>query len=155
MSVAGLASSSTDQAVDRSCQGGPSIQESLLARGWRFALRTLGASVLIVYLGWNLFWLVQLRVPPSLFQSLTGLPCPTTGCTRSMLALYRGEITESLRYNALTVPICLLLAATLSQLLSQLLARNRLAVSPWLVSLWAIILPLAWLLKLAGDPSYW
>jgi hypothetical protein len=122
---------------------------------WRFVLRTAFAGLALIYFGWNLYWLVQLRLAPSLFQALTGLPCPTTGCTRSMLALLRGELSESLRYNALTVPICLLLAATCSQLLGQGLARKRLALSSWLVWVWAVILPLAWLLKLAGNPAYW
>jgi hypothetical protein len=131
----------------------PSLQS--FAGLWRIALRATFLGVASVYVGWNLFWLAQLHVPPSLFQALTRLPCPTTGCTRSILALLRGELGESLRYNALAVPICLLLAATTSQLLGQALVRKRLALSSWMIWAWSILLPLAWLLKLAGNPGYW
>lgn len=122
---------------------------------WRLVLRTLLLGMFLVYVGWNFYWLTKLRLAPSIFQSLTGLPCPTTGGTRSLFALLRGELTESLRYNALCVPICLLFAVTLSQLLMQALRGKRLALRPWLVWIWIVILPLAWLIKLAGDSSYW
>lgn len=122
---------------------------------WRSVLRTLLVAMLAVYVGWNLFWLAQLRLAPSLFQTLTRLPCPTTGCTRSFFALCRGEWLESLRFNALLVPICVLIIVSLLQLAGQVVTRRRLSLSKVLVVLWGIILPLAWVLKLAGDPHYW
>ena len=42
------------------------------------------------YAIWNLFWLAQAKVPPSIFTATTGLPCATTGGTRSVLALLAG-----------------------------------------------------------------
>lgn len=122
---------------------------------WRSLLRTLFIAMLAVYVGWNVYWLAQLRIAPSLFQALTGLPCPTTGCTRSFFALCRGELLESLRFNTLLVPICALLVASVLQLAGQFVTRRRLSLSHVLVVLWGIVLPLAWVLKLAGDPRYW
>ena len=122
---------------------------------WRSALRTIFMAMLAVYVGWNLYWLAQLRIAPSLFQTLTGLPCPTTGCTRSFFAICRGEWLESLRFNALLVPICVLLFASVLQLTCQAVVRQRLSLSKVLVILWGIVLSLAWVLKLAGDPRYW
>ncbi|MBC7856052.1 MAG: DUF2752 domain-containing protein [Pirellulaceae bacterium] len=127
----------------------------VLQSWWRFVLRTLFIAMLAVYVGWNVYWLGQLRIAPSLFQSLTGLPCPTTGCTRSFFALCHGEWRESLRFNALLVPICALLIATVLQLIGQFVTWRRLSLSNVLVVLWGIVLPLAWVLKLAGDPRYW
>jgi len=122
---------------------------------WRSALRTLFLATLTIYVGWNLYWLARLQVPPSLFQSLSGLPCPTTGCTRSVFALGRGEVLESLRFNALAIPICLLLVVSATQLAWQLAARQRMVLGRPLAVLWGVILPLAWIVKLLGDPAYW
>lgn len=122
---------------------------------WLLTLRTLFLVMLAIYVSWNLYWLVQLRIAPSLFQTLTGLPCPTTGCTRSFFALIRGDWQESLRFNALLVPICLLTMASVLQLVGQVVKRHKLALSRALVVLWAVILPLAWVLKLASNPQYW
>jgi hypothetical protein len=122
---------------------------------WLTLLRAIFIFMLTIYVGWNLYWLGQLQIAPSLFQTLTGLPCPTTGCTRSFFAFCRGEILESLRFNALMVPICLLAAVSALILTLQVATRERLRLPNWLVALWGTILPLAWLLKLAGDPRYW
>lgn len=123
--------------------------------GWRWLLRIVAVSMLTVYVGWNLYWLSQYRLAPSLFQGLTGLPSPTTGGTRSFLALVRGEVRESLLFNAMTVPLCLLLAATVIPLGGQLARKQKVALAPAMVVIWAAILPLAWVLKLLGDPHYW
>ena len=42
----------------------------------------------------------------------TGIPSPTTGGTRSFLALLNGDITLSLYYNVATIPIITLLCVT-------------------------------------------
>lgn len=126
-----------------------------LQQFWLLTLRTLFLVMLTVYVCWNLYWLSQLRIAPSLFQTLTGLPCPTTACTRSFFALARGDWQESLRFNALLIPICLLTIASVVQLFRQLVTRHKLALSRVLAILWGVILPLAWVLKLAGDPHYW
>ena len=122
---------------------------------WRSGLRAVFTALLAVYGGWNLYWLAQLQLAPSLFQTLTGLPCPTTGCTRSFLALCRAEWQESLRFNALLVPICLLAIVSVLLLGGQAVQRRKLSLPSVLVVLWGIVLPLAWILKLAGDPRYW
>ncbi|MFN0019289.1 MAG: DUF2752 domain-containing protein [Pirellulaceae bacterium] len=132
-----------------------SIASNRITSLWRSGLRVLFVSMLTVYVGWNSYWLFQGTLAPSLFQSLTGLPCPTTGCTRSFLSLSRGEWQESLRFNAFLVPICLLLVASFLQISMGVVSRRRLSLSHVLVSSWGIVLLLAWILKLAGDPRYW
>ncbi len=75
-------------------------------------LRGTAIGGFVVYLAWNFVWLFQGNVPPSLFQTLTGWPAPTTGGTRSFHYLLAGDWSESLRYNAMTIPVILLLAAS-------------------------------------------
>jgi uncharacterized protein DUF2752 len=120
-----------------------------------FALRTLGVAFAVVYLGWNVFWLVQARIPPSLFIALTGYPCPTTGGTRAMKCLAAGDWQESLRYNPFAVPMTVLFVLTFGWLVAQLALRKRLSLPSWIVISWAVILPIAWIVKLTGDPAYW
>jgi hypothetical protein len=45
------------------------------------------------------------------FHGLIGLPCPSCGLTRAMCALVSGDVAGALKWNALVVPVALLLAA--------------------------------------------
>lgn len=120
-----------------------------------FALRTTGAALLVVYVLWNLFWVSHASIPPSLFRALSGLPAPTTGGTRAVQQLLAGQGAESLRCNAMTVPLCLLLVLSGSWLGRQSSTGRRLSLPQWLAWSWFLVLALAWLLKLGGDPQYW
>lgn len=118
-------------------------------------LRYVALACAVFYFAWNLFFLIQARIPPSILTGLTGLPSPTTGGTRSLLLLLRGEIYESLRANLFTIPICLCLASTLLLLGRQLVSCERLSIPGWLVGTWGIVLTIAWIAKLFGDRAYW
>lgn len=121
-----------------------------LARISHGGLRTLAASLLIVYLGWNAIWLVQGWIPPSLFLALTGLPSPTTGGVRSMTALAEGDWRASLEFNALAVPITLLFVYCVARLGWCAARRDRLVLPRWTLPAWIGVLSLAWVLKLAA-----
>lgn len=99
------------------------------------------------YVAWNIHWLASARIPPSILTELTGIPCPTTGGTRSLLALLEGDWSSSLSYNAMTVPLILLLGMTMIQV-----SRRR-VVDPWLGKAWLGVLGLAWVLKLLVPES--
>lgn len=48
------------------------------------------------------FWPVVVRfLPPCVFRTWTGWPCPTCGTTRSAIALLRGDVWEGLAANPL------------------------------------------------------
>ncbi len=117
--------------------------------------RSLACGLFIVYCLWNVYWLVQRRPPPSLFQALTGLPCPTTGLTRSLLCLAHGDFRQSLQWNALMAPILVLFALSLSWLARCLAARRPIRLHNSLLSVWAVLLAVAWACKLLGSASYW
>jgi len=89
------------------------------------------------------------------FSGLTGLPCPTTGGTRSVHHLLSGHWEESLQHNPMSVPICLLMLFSLGYLTCQCLSRRRLALPNWTLHAWLALLAIAWILKLASDPKYW
>lgn len=59
-------------------------------------LGMLVIAIPLIYMG---IFIPSKHMPPCLFHSLTGLSCPGCGCTRSVLALMRGDILESLRMN--------------------------------------------------------
>ncbi len=42
------------------------------------------------------------------FRALTGVPCPTCGSTRALLALAQGRVIESFTYNPMFVAVALL-----------------------------------------------
>lgn len=114
----------------------------------RRAATGFGLGLLSVYLAWNGWFLVGGRVPPSLLTGLTGLPCPTTGGTRSFLALMHGDVARSLYFNPMTVPILALLVAT-----AVTVCRRR--EGQWLGRAWIAVLLVAWALKLVSPAATW
>lgn len=118
-------------------------------------LRGTAIGTFAVYLGWNVFWLFQGRLAPSLFQALTDWPSATTGFTRSLQRLLAGHWSESLRYNAMAVPFVFLLAASGLRLGGQCLRRQRLSLPAWLAWSWAAVLVIGWVVKLCGDSRCW
>ena len=121
----------------------------------RSLLRAAAVACFVVYAIWNAFWIWHAMVPPSLFRALTGLPAPTTGGTRSVKHLLAGNWIESLRCNAMTIPIASLFITCLACLVWQGVRGRRLSLPPWMGWSWAVVLILAWILKLCGDAQYW
>ena len=52
--------------------------------------------------------------PGCWFRALTGIPCPTCGCTRCLLALTHGDFAAALRLNPLFSVGCLALTLWLA-----------------------------------------
>jgi Protein of unknown function (DUF2752) len=115
---------------------------------WHALLRVLTAALLVVYVGWQLFWLAQGRLPPALFLALTGLPAPTTGGTRSMRALFTGDWQAAVRYNPLALPMTLLFVASVAWLLTCGMTRGRWRLPRQFLVAWLALLAVAWVFKL-------
>ncbi len=64
-----------------------------------------GISIIVLFIG-SIMPVLSL-MPSCTFKMLTGIPCPTCGATRSVVALARGEVTASFMMNPLTA-LCLL-----------------------------------------------
>ena len=123
-------------------------------RGW-YVLSALVVVLLVAYAGWWGFWLGHGRLPMSPLKALAGIPSPTTGCTRSLACLARGDLVRSFSFNPFTLPILALFATSLVWLLVCVLRRRR-AVLPRAMALaWLVLLGAAWAVKLLSDPRWW
>lgn len=110
---------------------------------------------LAAYCAWWTYWLVQGRLPPAPLKAVTGLPAPTTGCTRSLTCLLHGDVGAALRWNLFAVPIAALFALSLGWLAVRSLRRRPLLLPTSFLYVWAVLLLVAWGTKLLGDPRYW
>lgn len=118
-------------------------------------LRPLAGVAFIGYLAWNLTWLVQGRIPDSIWRASTGWPCPTTGGTRSLLCYARGDWVDGFLYSPFMPILAALFAVSLATLLWHRLRAEPLRLSPVLGKLWVWSLFLAWAAKFAIGKSYW
>jgi hypothetical protein len=112
-------------------------------------LKVTATGGFLFYLAWNIRLLGQGRIPPSIFLAVTGLPCPTTGGSRSCAALLRGDLAASLSFNAMMLPIVALLGITIGELAFKRFRHRPLVISRALAWSWPAVLTLAWVLKLA------
>ena len=107
------------------------------------------------YVCWNVLWLTSGKIPPSALRELFGIPCPTTGCTRSLTALLHGNVLASLLWNPFTVPILILLGISLQFLFLAALRKKELLLPKWVGTAWFCILLLAWISKFILGRAYW
>jgi len=125
-------------------------------RGWWPRLLGMVAVLgFVAYCAWWAYWLLQGRLPSAPFKAITGLPAPTTGCTRSLRCLLQGDVATALQWNAFALPITALFALSIGWLMVRLLQRRPLLLPSCFLHLWAIVLLLAWATKLLGHPQYW
>lgn len=126
------------------------MQNRIMPRAKVVALIAFGGYVL-----WNLLWLSRGYIPPSFFSYCTGLPCPTTGMTRSLLALGKGDLKNFFLYNPFTFIYLALMGTSLVILARQATARETLVLPSPMARSWALALSIGWLLKFAIGNEYW
>lgn len=118
-------------------------------------LRPLSLGLFAFYLVWNAVWIGRGRVPPSILHEITGIPCPTTGGTRSFMALCRGDWLQALLWNPLVPVYLVLFAYSLFVLMRQALRGERLVLKPAIGWMWFAALAMGWAAKFALGPKYW
>jgi len=118
-------------------------------------IRPVALGLFGFYLVWNVLWIAAGHLPVSILQAFTGIPCPTTGCTRSVLALLQGHWAEALRWNPLAMIYLFLFFWSAVVLIRQLLARRRLVLSPLMGRLWISALAAGWVAKFVIGPAFW
>jgi hypothetical protein len=92
-------------------------------------------------------------MPPSLFLALTGRPCGTTGMTRSLLRLLRGDLAGSVALHPFAVPLLALTAACAGEVCLRRLRRERVAVRPAVAAALLALLALGWIWQIALNPA--
>jgi len=112
---------------------------------WKIILRWLAYSLAAAYIVWNAWWLVvQNQLPQSMFYAATGLPCPTTGCTRSLVALCHGEFAASFRLNPFSLLISgFAILTAMHLIINRMRAPKRFVIPSHYVPAWLGILGVA------------
>ena len=121
----------------------------------RLLLNTLGLAGLAAYCLWWALWLIRGLLPPAPILYLTGIPAPTTGFTRSLVFLWRGDWRTSLHCNCFGIPIAILFAASIAILAARLVRRQKLLLPQAFLYMWVGILSIAWVAKLLAGRAYW
>lgn len=126
-------------------------QESVTSR----ITRSVALGAFVFYLVWNAAWIAHGRIPPSILREIAGIPCPTTGGIRSLIALFRGEFALSFLYNPLMLIYILLFCYSMAVLLRQRINRMRLVLSPFVAWAWCVSLLIGWAAKFVLGRQYW
>jgi|TARA_B100001971_G_scaffold207307_1_gene227315 hypothetical protein len=111
-------------------------------------LKLLAISLFAVYIIWNITYLSLGQLPPSILLSATGVPAPTTGLTRGLMAIGKGNITESLKLNPFSIPLIFLFVFSIFTIAYKLLKQQKLELPKILFSSWLVVLIAAWIFKL-------
>ena len=100
---------------------------------WRIVTLATFLSPLAIAVGVS-HWGLQFPFPPCLFQWAFGLPAPSCGLTRSVVALMAGDWPRALSYH-LFGPVFVVLATTLTLATSFELITQR-SITDWYERLW-------------------
>ncbi|MEI8376290.1 MAG: DUF2752 domain-containing protein [Planctomycetota bacterium] len=117
--------------------------------------KLLGLGSLTGYISWNAYWLAHGRLAPSIWAYVTGLPCPSSGMTRSVEALVDGRFADFILYNTFTIPVVLLLMYSACQLFGSWKKKRDIALPSFLGWLWLVTILGAWLSKFLVGRQYW
>lgn len=121
----------------------------------KYLFRKLAILIFVFYVFWNLYWISNYSIPPSIFNYFTGLPCPTTGCTRSLNCLFNKEYKQFFLFNVCTVPYIVLIGLSFFSILSNYILFGMLKISNYLALSWWFTLSIGWFFKFLIGKNYW
>ena len=123
--------------------------------GLRESLKVLGILAFSGYFCWNVFWFSKGQIPPSIWSSITGLPCPTTGVFRSLKAVFAGNYLDFILYNPFTILFLGLMVVSFYSIIRSWKANRKLLLPSYLSYVWLITIVAAWLAKFIIGRQYW
>ena len=123
--------------------------------GMRFGVKHFAIVAFIGYVVWNAAWLLSCHIPPSIWTYCTGLPCPTTGVCRSLLALCRGDFCTAILFSPFAMPYIGLTCLSGFLVLKCHLRRHELVLPPLVVRAWFFTLSVGWVAKFVLGIEYW
>lgn len=107
--------------------------------------RIVAGGIILISL---IFTFAGLHGPGCLWRMMIHIPCPGCGLTRSIRALWHGNLVESFRYHPLGIPLVI---GCIASLLTWPASRQK-PVHPWLLRWgWPAVLILAlclWVVRL-------
>lgn len=121
----------------------------------RVALAAVAVSLFVAYCAWNLVWMLRGRIPPSLLTGVIGVPAPTTGMTRAWRALLQGDWTAAFLWNPFALPVSILYALSLWTAWRRFVLRRNVLLPRFVAVGWLVVLPAAWVVKIAMGSRWW
>ena len=121
----------------------------------RTLLRFVAAAAFVFYCAWNIFWVSHKKLPPGILIYYTGFPGPTTGCTRAVAALMRGDWRQGILWNPLALIFIALLLLSGAVLFVNWFKKQRIVLPNWLGIAWLVALAAGWGAKFVIGRNYW
>jgi hypothetical protein len=131
------------------------VRRVRMQAGMRAIVKRIAVVVFAGYVAWNVVWLSRGFLPPSLLNYFTGLPCPTTGCGRSLCALWAGDLLTAVLSNPFTLLYIALICLSGAAILQRCLRGRELVLPPLLVRAWCFALCAGWAAKFVLGREYW
>ena len=91
-------------------------------------LAIFAVSGSMFYFCWNLFYIINGNVPPSIFYKMTGIPSPTTGMLRSFKGIIIMDIDTYFSNNPFVMPFLILLGYTFALLVIKIKNKRPLII---------------------------
>lgn len=116
---------------------------------------TLGWVFLLAWVVWNFWWFAHQSLAPSLLLYLFDLPAPTTGLTRSLIAVFQGDWGAAFHWHPLSIPLILLFFASFFVWLRRMAGDASAVIPRWMVIAWILLLGSSWVVKCWQGPAAW
>jgi hypothetical protein len=141
---------------DRRLQRGKTEMRRLrMQSGMRLQIKRIALIAFGIYVAWNAVWLCRGCIPPSISSYCLGIPCPTTGMTRSVLSLLNGNVEEFFLFNPFTLAYLSLLVVSIAIVLRCYMRGKDIVLPNFVARGWIIALALGWFAKFIIGNRYW
>ena len=111
-------------------------------------LKFIAIGIFFVYVAWNLYWLAQGRLAPSMLLGFTGIPAPTTGMTRSFMAFTRLDFALCLSYNPFTFPTIALIISSFIVFFKRYALGEKVLLNAFILWSWFLVLSASWIYQI-------